>query len=590
MNKTISINIGGLIFQISEEAYQVLEKYLEDLKSHFSSNEGREEILQDIESRIAEIFQDKAASGRQVITLEDVNEAIGILGKPDDISGGTATSGTGGESAGRPPRKRLYRDEEHRVAGGVCAGLGHYFDVDPLWFRIGFIVALIFFGTSALIYLVLWIILPVAVTSEDKMNMKGAPVTITEIEANIRREFDEMKIRFRSMKDEDYRKKHRERFEEKLKRRRDCAYRHSTHRQRAMASGIAGQRPSPANSRERNGVGSIFGEIFYTLLKILLTLAGTALLVIAILLTLGLVLSLTAPDTVLFFTKWGISSVSIPAFAQLLFENHTQQQMAILCIILLIGIPFIMLIFNSIRLIAGYRHKVRIISGTAGFFWLCGLILLIILGVRVAGNFQEKANRKTDVQIPQTAQTILVDITDSSIPGAGPAAFDRDDECGKDSDHGTVFTNCFIVENQESTTIYGYPQLRITESKSGNFELSVVRMARGRNLLQAGSRAESIQFNTHVSDSTLRIDPWFVLKPGEKWRNQRVRIIIRVPEGKGIVISENMNRIVFDPDQLDGSWDPDMCGKRMVMHNGRLVPSENYIPDSVQKTPMKPVK
>jgi len=190
MNKTISINIGGLFFQIDEEAYKLLENYLDSLKKHFENTEGKEEILQDIESRIAEIFQVKIEKGASLITPADVEDAIKILGKPDDIdSSGENQEAKKEKSSGF--KKRLYRDEDNKVLGGVCSGLGHYFNVDPVWFRIGFIFALFVFGSSALIYLILWIIIPQATTTEEKLNMKGEPMTISEIQENIKSEFED---------------------------------------------------------------------------------------------------------------------------------------------------------------------------------------------------------------------------------------------------------------------------------------------------------------------------------------------------------------------------------------------------------------
>ena len=115
MNKTVTININGIFFHIDEKAYEILNDYLETLKSHFAATEGKEEILQDIESRISEILQSKIDDQKQVILEEDVNEVIGILGKPKDISDTSAAENSNKENSGYSRKRRLYRDEIGRA-------------------------------------------------------------------------------------------------------------------------------------------------------------------------------------------------------------------------------------------------------------------------------------------------------------------------------------------------------------------------------------------------------------------------------------------------------------------------------------------
>ena len=267
MKKNISINISGIIFHIEEDGYEVLKKYLDSINKYFSSFEDSSEILSDIESRIAEIFLSKLNEGKQVITFEDVNSLVSTMGSVSDFKAAEEQEFSQAESttqaepqpeAERRQRaqtaaKQLYRDQSRKILGGVCAGLGNYFNVDAVWVRLffalltfawgfGILVYLImwiaipgsytledvqgsrklfrdnerkviggvsgglaayfgfdiiiirilfvvtgFFGFGLVAYVVLWIVLPPAVTITDKMEMQGEPVTLSNIESNLKK-------------------------------------------------------------------------------------------------------------------------------------------------------------------------------------------------------------------------------------------------------------------------------------------------------------------------------------------------------------------------------------------------------------------
>jgi Putative stress-responsive transcriptional regulator len=171
MKKNISINISGIIFHIEEDGYETLRKYLDSVNRYFSTFEDSSEILSDIESRIAEIFLAKLNEGKQVITAEDVSSLIATMGNVSDFKAAeetefaaTADSGKkeeksqGQSFAGTAsPNKRLYRDQKRKILGGVCAGLGHYFNVDPVWPRLILALLALGYGGGILLYIILWI-------------------------------------------------------------------------------------------------------------------------------------------------------------------------------------------------------------------------------------------------------------------------------------------------------------------------------------------------------------------------------------------------------------------------------------------------
>lgn len=270
MKKNISINISGIIFHIEEDGYEALKKYLDSINRYFSTFEDSNEILADIESRIAEIFLTKLNEGKQVITAEDVNALVTTMGSVSDFKAveeqesasadqpKESTKSRYSESTFTPPsNKRFFRDQKRKMLGGVCAGLGNYFNVDLVWIRLLFalltlawgvilvvyvvlwivipgsleldepeinkklfrssdskvlggvasglsayfamdvvvmrllfVILTIFGGIGFIAYIVLWIVLPEARTRTDKMQMQGEPVTLSNIESNIKKGLD----------------------------------------------------------------------------------------------------------------------------------------------------------------------------------------------------------------------------------------------------------------------------------------------------------------------------------------------------------------------------------------------------------------
>ena len=176
MKKNISINISGIIFHIEEDGYETLKKYLDSINKYFSTFEDSSEILADIESRIAEIFLSKLNEEKQVITLDDVNSLVATMGSVSDFravedaeraqeaepssTSGQSSGSSSRESSTYTPPKQLLRDQKRKIIGGVCAGLGNYFNVDPLWIRLIFALLTVAWGLTFFIYIVMWIIVP----------------------------------------------------------------------------------------------------------------------------------------------------------------------------------------------------------------------------------------------------------------------------------------------------------------------------------------------------------------------------------------------------------------------------------------------
>lgn len=185
MKKTININLGNHVFQIDEDAYEILKSYLENLEQHFSGTEEKQEIISDIESRIAEDFSNQSSG--TIVNESMVKNIIARMGSVSDIAENESKNSSKdfGNSTEMP--KRFFRNTDDAILGGVASGIAAYFGVDPLIPRVLFIIFALTGGFSVLIYIILWVIMPEAKTAEEKAQMHGKAFTLKDIE-NLARE------------------------------------------------------------------------------------------------------------------------------------------------------------------------------------------------------------------------------------------------------------------------------------------------------------------------------------------------------------------------------------------------------------------
>jgi phage shock protein PspC (stress-responsive transcriptional regulator) len=187
MKRNISINISGIIFHIEEDGYDPLRNYLDSINGYFGSFQDSSEILADIESRIAELFLSKLNDGKQVITLEDVQSLVATMGNVSDFKAAEEQEANDGEqpkaersgeestfrNTASTANKKLYRDGKRKVLGGVCSGLGYYFNIDPVWPRVLFaLLAIASYGGLILAYIIFWIVIPSSDELEEETTIK----------------------------------------------------------------------------------------------------------------------------------------------------------------------------------------------------------------------------------------------------------------------------------------------------------------------------------------------------------------------------------------------------------------------------------
>ena len=195
IKKAISISIAQTLFQLEEDAYNRLDAYLAGVRAHFEMTQGRDEIIADIESRIAEQLGE---SNEQVKSLATIEQVLMQMGSTEDFDDGESTNSAGSAVAGEGDAtapKRLYRDPDGRIIGGVAAGLAAYFGIEAVWMRVLFMIAIFFNGLGILVYIIFWIVTPEAKTRAQKLEMAGSPVNLGTISETVRERASDSDVR-----------------------------------------------------------------------------------------------------------------------------------------------------------------------------------------------------------------------------------------------------------------------------------------------------------------------------------------------------------------------------------------------------------
>jgi len=214
MKKAIRIHISGYIFNIDEDAYFELKKWLDKISSQYKNEKDGDEIISDIEMRVAELFQDKVGD-EGAVSIAEVNSIIKTMGQPEDFeetleeeNKNTKQKETFTEKKKIRRDKRLFRDDENNIIAGVCSGLGYYLGIDPVLIRLAFILTVFMGGFGVIIYIILWIVSPKASSTTQKLEMMGEPVNISNIEKAIKEELEYFKEKFSKHKKHKRRSKH----------------------------------------------------------------------------------------------------------------------------------------------------------------------------------------------------------------------------------------------------------------------------------------------------------------------------------------------------------------------------------------------
>ncbi len=513
MKKTFTINISGTIFHIEEDAYEILQKYLVKLKNHFGSTEEGKEIIADIEARIAELFNEKSSEEKKVITVESVNSVMEIMGKPEDFmdEGEETDEFIGGETK---RKRRLYRDPEHRVLGGVCGGLGAYFNMDPVILRIIFVV--LFFitsGAALLAYFILWIAVPKAINTAQRLEMRGQEATVKNIERSIKEEVKEVKESYKKFKESD------------------------------------------TYSKSKKGVetaGDVTYNVFKVILKVFVVIIGIILILSGFFGLLGFISSIVIGNS--FVQGWPLiwgPEVHVPGFLNHFVEAGTVT-FGLIAVAILIGIPMLAMLFIGTKLVFRYKTNNTAIGLTMVGIWLIALVSLIVVSASQVGNYKTRSSMtNTETVSCDSCQTLYLKLGEDKYDDY--ARMDLDIENFKVA----------VVDGEE--VMLGQPTLDIEKSGSDEFAVLIKKTSRGKTRENAKESTEDIVYRYQVTDSTMVFDPYFILEEGVKWRGQEVRITVKVPEGKAVYLDDDMVKIIHDIENVSNTWDGDMVGKTWVM-------------------------
>lgn len=596
MKQVININFQGRVVPIEVTAFDMLKSYTESLSKHFANEEGKEEIINDIESRIGELFQERLKAGATCITDDDVSAVINSMGRPEDFetedtaqpAGATSQQQQAGSthqqsaSYGTATVKRLYRDEDNKVLGGVCAGLGNYFNIDPVIVRIIFVVTfgvaflpyLIlwaavpgsaasvigstrkklyrdgddkfiggvctgignYFGISAwipralfllpflsfvfrwsrwdagefpnflrvgfspgalIVYIILWLVIPEAKTTAEKLEMKGEKVDIDSIKNSVTEEIKGVHQRAQKFGKE--------------------AATFTQEKGKAMGAEVG-------NVARRGGRS--LGDIIVFLLKLFAYfIAGCV--------CLGLVVGLFA---------LGVLAIGFFPLKDFVISSEWQDVYAWGTLIFFIAVPIIGIITWIIRRIAKSRANSKMIRLSFGSLWVLGWISVILFISSIVRDFRY-SNKNIVEQEIALANPLVKKLEVTTVSPLEKYTHSRwlRFEPFEGIDDDTAYVKNFDV--------------RIIKSPSDSFRVTMIKMASGRSRIIADNNASRIQFGGVQKDTLLQLDKGIAINTTDKFRNQRIVITIYVPVGKHIKIDRSIGW--FNSVHIGGPWTDD---------------------------------
>ena len=484
MNKTVNINLAGIFFHIDEDAYAKLQHYLDAIKRSFTDTQGRDEIISDIEARIAELFNEKRKDDRQVISIKEVEEVIAIMGQPEDymldeeIFEDEPTYSAETKRVG----KQLFRDTEHSYIGGVSSGLGHYLGIEAIWIRL--IWVLLTIGSSGafiLIYIALWIFVPEAKTTADKLAMRGEEVTISNIERKIREGFDNVAGK---VKDVDYEK---------------------------------------YGTRAKAGAGSAataLGDVLRFLINLVVKFVGVLLLLVAGSVLIALFIGLFSVGT------FGIIEAPWSDYIEMANSGAPLWIISILTFFA-VGIPFFFLFILGLKILV---QKLKSIGTTAKMV-LLGLWLLSVIGLIIVG-VQQATNRAFDGEVVMT-ETIPVAPNDTLY-----LAMRNNPQYSSSVSRSGDFK--IKYDEADNKILYGSDiQLVVKSTRDSVGRLEISKTAEGSDYKDARNRAGNISYKTSFSGNKLLLDGYFTSPTVNKYRDQEVKLTLFLPEGTTLFADDN---------------------------------------------------
>ncbi len=505
MNKTVNINLANVLFHIDEEAFKKLQRYLEAIKRSFSGTTGSDEIIADIEARIAELFQERMENDRQVITMKEVDAVIKVMGQPEDyrVDEDIFEDAPKSDSTTTSRTKKLYRDIDSKYLGGVCAGLEHYLGFDALWIRLIFIFLALSTGFGFIAYILLWILVPEAVTTSQKLDMKGKPVNISNIEKKIKEGYEDVAEKVKGV---DYDK--------------------------------MGNKVKSSGQTFFDALGNFIMfcfKVFAKFIGIILIIIGAATLI-------GLFIGL--------FTVGVLDVIHIPGidFYEMVNASGAPVWLISLLAFFAVGIPFFFLLYLGLKILVNNLKSIgNVIKFSLLGLWLISIIGLIVFGIKEASAhaYSGSTTVKESLYFPSAQDTLLIRATSSEL-------FENQEDLG--------INNMTISYDENGDRVLFTDDIRFDINRSSD-SLSYIRIrkdANGSSTSDARERAGNIQYSYTLEGNTLSVSNYLYTAIKNKVRDQEVRVTLSVPAGTHLRFDAGMRRYMgrvtrFDREMYRGN-------------------------------------
>jgi phage shock protein PspC (stress-responsive transcriptional regulator) len=522
MKKTVQIHIGGRHFHIDEDAYNKLSHYLDTLKVHFmASGDSGKEIIEDIEQRIAELIENRLTPGKQSVSIEDTDDIIRTLGKVEDFVY-TGQSGEQRESYGYSrDDRRFYRDPDNHYVGGVASGLGEYFDIDPLWIRLAFVALFFLKGVGLLIYIVLWIVVPRARTTAEKLRMKGMPVNLSTIKESVNAEYGRVK------------------------------------------SSLHNVSRSPAADRTRDALDGILraiGLVFVAIFKFIIGALGVLFILMGALFLAGMVLFLLGFTSVFgHYNIWHDST--IPNLSNL-FINSNHYYLVVISFILLVLIPIIVLIYGGIKILFNIRSRHRTLRAVVVTTWFIALFAFVTLVVFHMSHMavQSSGKQMSEVQtekhplmyIDVRNNTENLKITVNSVLGLRFNYSDWDN------------------------SIYTEAGFSMKPSDDAQMHISIDKTVKNIILDESGRYLDRVEYTWDQHDSLLTLNQYIRTDDEDFWLLGEAHVDVLIPESQQVVLTQRACDFLADYERYKYcSGDSSIVGIPSVMTSAGLVAVQN---------------
>ncbi len=492
MKKTVNINLAGTFFHIDEDAFAKLSRYLEAVKKSISDPVGGDEIIQDIEARIAELFSERLEINTQVISTRELDAIIKIMGQPEDYimdeDAAQTNSATGNQTRGETTsNKQLFRDSDNKFIAGVCSGLSHYLGLEVIWVRLFWIfLSFVTTGFGVIAYLLFWILVPGAETTSEKLKMTVEPINISNIEKKFNEGYQKVS---QNIKNVDY-----DKYEEKIKK---------------------------GSATFFDSLGAILSTVF----KIGIKFFGLLIVIAGLLGLISILIGMTV------FGTFGIYDTGVTGMDiyQLIDTTNTPIWIVTLIITLIAGIPLLLLFILGLKImfpnIKSIGTPVKI---TLTILWIAAISILVILGARQAIDRAFENNFSTQTPLSINMQTPLK----LSMYNNDKYSFEAYRRSGleiKPDANGNK-----VLYSSDIRLI-----VRSTDEKVGKIVLN--KIASGKDYKQAKARAQAIDFNYNFNKNTneLILDGYFLTDITNKYRDQQIEVILYLPVNTRLIAATN---------------------------------------------------